>query len=91
MPVVWKFWVKSVMVTRVAESTDSPAFCRPMKAMNRPIPTETARFKGRGMELKIASRTLVRERIMKMIPSINTAKSATCQEKPIGPHTVYAM
>ena len=33
-----------------------------------------------GMALKIASRTLVRERRMKIKPSTNTASSAICQE-----------
>ena len=34
------------------------------------------------MALKMASRTFVRDMIIKMIPSTNTANSATCQESP---------
>ena len=56
------------------------ASCRPMKVMNRPIPTETATFSCAGMALKIASLTFVMERMMKMMPSINTAVNAACQE-----------
>ena len=56
------------------------AFCRPINAMKRPIPTETACFSVIGMELKIASRTLVRESRIKMIPSTKTATRACCQE-----------
>ncbi len=66
------------------------AFCRPMKAMKRPIPTETACFNVIGMELKIASRTLVRESRMKIIPSANTATRACSQEYPMPRTTVYA-
>ena len=88
MPWVEKFSVKLVMVTRVEASTARPAFWRPMKAMNRPMPTETPRFSGRGMALKMDSRTLVRDRTMKMRPSIKTANRATCQEMPMPRTTV---
>ena len=54
-----------------------------MKAMKRPIPTDTALLRVRGIALKIASRTLVADSRMKMIPSINTANSAVCQETPM--------
>ena len=64
------------------------AFCRPINAMKRPIPTDTACFRFIGMELKIASRTFVRERRMKMIPSANTADNACCQVYPIPRTTV---
>ena len=80
MPAVWKFSGKLMMPTSVAESTHRPEFCRPMNAMNRPMPTETPFLSVSGMALKIASRTLVSDRTMKIRPSMNTASSATCQE-----------
>ena len=79
MPAVWKLSVKLVMVTSVEESTDRPAFCRPMNAINRPMPTETPFLSVSGMALKIASRTLVNDSTIKTRPSIKTASSATCQ------------
>ena len=82
MPEVWKLSVKLVMVTSVEESTDSPAFCKPVKAMNRPMPTETPFLSVSGMALKIASRTLVSDSTIKTRPSIKTASSATCQLYP---------
>ena len=80
MPAVWKFSGKLMMVTSVAESTHRPEFWRPMKAMNRPIPTETPFLSVSGMALKMASRMLVSESTMKIRPSMNTANSATCHE-----------
>ena len=50
--------------------------------MNRPIPTLTAAFKFFGIALKIASRTFVADRIIKIIPSANTAVNATFQLYP---------
>ena len=68
------------MVTRVeSEFTVSFAFCRPMKAMNRPMPALTAFFRHMGMALKMPSRTLVSDSAMKIRPSINTAASAISQ------------
>ena len=49
-------------------------------AINNPIPTLTAVLRQVGIALKIASLTFVRERIMKIIPSANTAVSAVCHE-----------
>ena len=69
--------------TRVELSTTICAFCRPMNVMKRPIPTETAILSVAGMALKIASLTLVRERMMKIRPSAKTAVRAICQEYPI--------
>lgn len=80
MPWVEKLSVKLVMVTRVEASTAKPVFCKPIKAMKRPIPTEIPRFRVKGMALKIASRTLVRDRTIKSKPSAKTAKRATCQD-----------
>ena len=48
--------------------------------MNRPMPQVTPSFRGRGMELKMASRTEVTERTMKSRPSRKTAARAICQE-----------
>ena len=78
MPAVWKFSRKSVSFTRVDDETARPAFWSPMNAMKRPIPTDIARFSERGIASNIASLTLVSESIMKMIPSMNTARRATC-------------
>ena len=63
-----------------------------MNAMKRPIPTDTPFFNCKGMALKIASRTLVKERTIKIIPSMNTARSASCQLYPMpsAEQTVYA-
>ena len=55
------------------------AFKRPIRAMKRPIPAETAFFRVIGMALKMASRTLVRDKTMKMIPSTKTAAKAISQ------------
>ena len=68
------------MPTRVEESTTSPQFWRPMKAMKRPMPADTACLRLMGMALKMDSRTGVRERRMKMTPSTKTAARAICQE-----------
>ena len=90
IPAVWKFFVKSVIVTSVDESTTRPAFCNPINAINKPIPTDTAFLRLSGIASKIASRTFVNESTIKIIPSINTANNATFHEYPISPQTVYA-
>ena len=59
IPAVWKFFVKSVIVTSVDESTTRPAFCNPINAINKPIPTDTAFLRLSGIASKIASRTFV--------------------------------
>ena len=86
MPVVWKVPeriadLKEKRETLVAGlATIIWALVRPMKAINNPIPAETERFRFIGMALKMASRTLVRERRIKIRPSIQTAVSAISQE-----------
>ena len=95
MPTVWKepsikAARKGYSPTSVGPSTTILAFCRPMKAINKPIPLVTPYFSAGGMQLKIASRTLVRDKIIKIIPSTNTAASAICQEYPICATTVKA-
>jgi len=74
--------------TKVAPSTMIPAFCMPMKAMKRPIPTPIALFRFAGMLLTMASRMFAAVRIRKMIPSTNTAVSANCQLYPMPNTTV---
>ena len=66
--------------TRVAPPTMIPAFCSPMKAMNRPIPAAIAFLRLCGMLLTIASRILKNVRIRKIIPSQKIAVRAHCQE-----------
>ena len=88
MPWVWKSVRKLVIVTRVDASTQRPAFCRPINAIKRPIPTDTPFFRETGMALKIASRTVVRDRMIKIIPSQNTANSAVCHGTPMLATTV---
>ena len=81
--------VMSPRATVVASfDTMTPAFLRPMKAMNRPIPQPMAFFNEAGMESTMSLRTLVTVRMMKMIPSRSTAVSANCQLYPIPKHTV---
>lgn len=55
------------------------ALNRPIKAMNKPIPADTAFFRLKGIALKMASRTFVRDNIMKMTPSTQTAAKAISQ------------
>ena len=74
--------------SNVEPPTTICAFCKPTNAIKRPIPTLTADFRFIGIALKIASRTFVRERRMKIIPSANTAVSAYCQVYPIPITTV---
>lgn len=79
MPPVWKLSRNETMVTSVESLlTTTPAFCRPIKAMYTPMPTDTAFFSDIGITLNSASRTFVSERTMKIRPSTNTASSATC-------------
>lgn len=70
--------------------TIRPAFCIPIKAINKPIPAEMACFRFMGMALTISSRTLKAVRSKKMMPSRNTAVSANCQLCPMANTTVKA-
>ena len=65
--------VDSLEITR-------PEFLRPMIVMKRPTPAVMAYLRFMGMALKMASRTLVSERITKMMPSTKIAVRAVCQE-----------
>ncbi len=58
--------------------TTIPAFVKPISAINKPIPTDTAFFKFIGIELNIASLTLKNDSRMNNIPSIRTAVNANC-------------
>ena len=86
MPVVWKVPAAMACLKEKREilvaglATMIWAEPKPMKAMKRPMPADTAFFRLMGMALKMASRTLVRDRTMKMIPSTKTAASAISQE-----------
>ena len=65
-----KLTVKSRSAINVApSSTVILALINPIIAMNKPIPPLTATLRLAGMALKIASRTLVTESNMKIIPS----------------------
>ena len=77
------------IVTSVESSlTTMLAPFRPTNAINSPIPAEIESRRLAGIALKIASRTLVRLKIIKMIPSTKTAAKATCQLYPILMQTV---
>ncbi len=65
-----------------------PQFCRPIKAIKRPMPPPMAAFNPAGMALAISSRTLKRLRMIKRIPSMKTAVNANCQVWPIPRQTV---
>ncbi len=74
---------RSPRATRVASSfTTMPAFCSPMKAMNRPMPALTASFSGIGIELMIASRTPVTASSRNTSPDTNVAASAVSHGTP---------
>ena len=60
--------------------TTTPAFTRPIRAMKSPIPTETAFFKFIGIASNMASLTLTSDSSINIIPSMNTAVSANCQD-----------
>ena len=79
IPIVLKFSLKFTTVTRVESLfTTKWPFWKPMKATNKPRPTDTPFFNVNGIALKIASRTFVNDNTMKIKPSTNTASNATC-------------
>ena len=63
-------------------ATTIPAFCRPINAMNRPIPAGMAFFTQSGIAVKIALRSPVTVSIIKTIPSISTSTNALAYVKP---------
>ena len=77
-------WVKSPRPTIVPPPpTTIPAFVKPMRAINKPIPTDTDFFKFIGIESNIASLTLKNDSKINSIPSIKTAVRANCHVCPI--------
>ena len=69
--------LKEERLTSVApSSTTIPAFCRPMNAMNRPIPAEIAVLTAAGMASKIILRRPVTVSRTKTMPSTRTRTSA---------------
>ena len=76
----------SPSATRVEASAAAiPAFCRPMKVMNRPMPVVMPYFKFSGMQFTSVSRNLNAERMMKMMPSTRMAVRAICQALGLSP------
>ena len=63
---------------------------RPIREMNKPIPTETAFLSVNGIASKITSLPLKNDRAINIIPSINTAVNANSQESPWLATTEYA-
>ena len=69
--------LKECSVTQVEELfTTMPAFCRPMNAMNRPIPEEMATLTEWGMASKMSLRRPVTVSRTKMTPSNSTSTRA---------------
>ena len=66
--------VTTVPVPRVTK----PAFTRPIKRMNRPMPTPIACFRGIGIAFRIASRKPVRTSAVMTIPSMRMMPMAAC-------------
>ena len=66
------------------------ALNRPISAINRPMPTETARFRLKGITLNTAWRMFVRDIRMNKMPSTQTAARAISQVYPICLTTVKA-
>ncbi len=65
------------------------AFFRPIKAINKPIPAETACFMPAGITLMIVSRMRVAVKSRKITPEMKTAPSAVCHGTPMPCTTVY--
>ena len=80
VPASMEPWNENIETSVASLEMTRPEFLRPMIVMNRPTPAVIAYLRFMGMALKIASRTLVSERITKMMPSTKIAVSAVCQE-----------
>ncbi|MBA7527956.1 hypothetical protein ES705_20138 [subsurface metagenome] len=77
--IVWSD--KFPILTRVFSSAIiRPELMKPIRAINKPMPTEMACFNGRGILFTISSRMLKAVSSIKIIPSIKIAVSAVCQE-----------
>ena len=94
IPTVWKVPDVKEALKEKSEilvaglATITCALNKPIKAMNKPIPADTAFFKVIGMALKSASRIFVRDKMIKIIPSTKTADKAVSHEYPICNTTV---
>ena len=76
--------LSEVKLTSVeALPTTIPAFCMPMKAMNRPIPAEMATLTACGMASKMILRRPVTVSRTKTIPSTRTMTSALAYVSPM--------
>ena len=69
-------------------ATTSPAFFRPMKAMNRPMPAAVAASRGLGIERTISWRTPTSVSSRKAIPEMKTQPSAVSHGTPMPLTTV---
>ena len=67
-----------------------PAFTKPIRAMNRPIPIPMARFRSSGIAFMIATRRPVRTRIEITTPSITITPIACGHVSPSAPTSVKA-
>ena len=82
MPTVWKVPSAAACLKEKRDifvaglATMICALNRPMRAINKPMPADTAFFRVIGMALKMASRTFVKDRTIKMTPSTKTAARA---------------
>ncbi len=70
--------------------TTRPAFTRPMKAMNRPIPMPMARLRSIGMAFSTASRNPVSTSPVMTRPSTTMTPMACGQVRPSAPTRVKA-
>ena len=64
----------------------TPAFTRPISAMNAPIPIPMARLRSMGIALMIASRTPVSTKIVMRMPSV-TMTPIACGNVSLSPST----
>lgn len=83
-------FVKSPSATNVDElATTIPAFFKPIKAINKPIPELTANFKFVGIALITNSLNPVADIIKNIIPDANTPDNAVCHGISIPMQTLY--
>ena len=64
-------------------ATTKPPWCKPMKAIKRPIPAERANFRSDGIASMMISRSLKIVIKTKMIEATKTPAKAVCQLIPI--------
>ena len=73
-------WPRSTIVP--APGVTKPASTKPMKAMNRPMPTLMAVLSHFGTALNTARRKPVRTSSRMMTPSMTTIPIASCHDQP---------